>query len=125
MRATEKQINLIQKLIDTKKGEYTIFAAEELRKSNQIEYNFETQSTEVVCEIDSEYASELINNLLKLEDSDFRPITEKQYELICKFIKKGTKKDVFEKHNINLNVAFISTLDFNKASSLISDLLKK
>lgn len=125
MRATEKQINLIQKLIDTKKGEYVIFAEKELKSSTQIEFNTDTQSNEVVYQIDSEYASELIENLLKLEDASFRPISEKQYNLICKFIKKGSKKEVFEKHNVQLNVAFISTLDFQKASALISDLLKK
>lgn len=125
MRATEKQINLIKKLIDSKEGEYTIFAEEQLKKSSQIEFCNETQSTEVVYEIDSEFASELISNLLKLEDAEFRPLTEKQYYLISKFISKGKKKNIFKDHNIDFNVAKINSISFEEATALISDLFKK
>lgn len=120
--ASEKQINLIKDLVNKKENAGEI---EELFTSTFENYIDKDGNSVWGYIIDSKLASELIEKLLKLNDKNIRPATDKQVFFLIEKQRKafnGNKKakEILSRNNL-LDQVKISHLDFATASKIISE----
>ncbi|MCI9063294.1 MAG: hypothetical protein HFJ17_01640 [Clostridia bacterium] len=120
-KASEKQIKLIESLINKKEG------------SEEIENNFKSTFQNYTNEdgesvwgylINTQTASELINELFKLNDKETRSATDKQISFLLEKHRKALKgnkkaKTILAENNM-LDQVKISCLNFEEAKKLIS-----
>lgn len=122
-RASEKQINLIKSLINKKEGAEKI--EEDFKKTFQ-NYIDEEGFSQWGYLIDMEVASEFIEELLKLNDKEVRPATDRQTSFLMqkyeKVFKKGNKKakEILTKYDL-LDHRKIYRISFDLASKVISE----
>lgn len=118
--ASSKQISFIQSLLNKKVWDEKAEEFDrELTKSYSADYDSSSNTNNYFYHIEAEVASEMIEHLLTLEDEAVRPITEKQYALLNS--KKGNKFLATK----GISWTELDSMSFEKASALISEMLKK